>query len=65
MSFFNNVPAVILANDFARSVDFSHVPYSISYDMEYGVLFAGLATLAVAQIFNQAIKIAEENNLTI
>ncbi|QQK81425.1 DUF2975 domain-containing protein [Salicibibacter cibi] len=65
LSFLSNVPAIILANDFVGSVDFSNVPFSISYDMEYGMLFAGIAILAVAQIFNQAVKIAEENQLTI
>lgn len=39
--------------------------YSINYEPSIGLLFSGLAILAVAQIYKQAVKIAEENDLTI
>jgi len=65
LSIFNNIPAVIAVLDVSKHVDFSNVPYTINYEFEMGLLFAGLAILAVGQIFKQAVKIAEENELTI
>lgn len=65
MSFFNNIPAIIAVNDISKNIDLSNVPYAINYEIEYGLLFAGLAILAVGQIFKKAVKVAEENELTI
>jgi len=65
MGFVNPIPAVIAVSDMLQHVDFTNAAYTINYEVQMGVLFAGLAILAVGQIFKYAVKIAEENELTI
>lgn len=65
LSLLKNVPTIFLANDISKSIGFSDVPFSINYGIEYEILFAGLAILAVSQVFKRAIVIAEENKFTI
>lgn len=42
-----------------------NVSFSVVYELDFGLLFSGLSILAIALIFKQAVKIAEENQLTI
>lgn len=65
LSLVNNIPVVILVRDISESFNFNRTPLSINYEIEYAIVFTGLAILAVGQVFKEAVKIAEENKLTI
>lgn len=64
-SVYYHVPEYFILVDHLKLLDFGQANITINLSYESGFLFAGLAILAVAQVFREAIKIKEENELTI
>jgi len=66
ISFIKDLPEMMQVWSMRNQLDsIITMPFSINYELNVGLLFSGLAILAVAQIYKQAVKIADENNLTI
>lgn len=66
LSFIKDLPNIMQVWSMRNQLDsIITTPFSINYELNVGLLFSGLAILAVAQIYKLAVKIAEENDLTI
>ncbi len=65
LAFFNHVPFYSLLNKLLPYLDTNQVEISLQISFDFGLLFTGLAILAVYQIFKEAVRIKEENDLTI
>lgn len=66
LSVIKNIPEFIQIWGLRTQMDsIMNVSFSVVYELDFGLLFSGLSILAIALIFKQAVKIAEENQLTI
>lgn len=66
LSVIKNIPEFIQIWGLRTQMDsIINVSFSVVYELDFGLLFSGLSILAIALIFKQAVKIAEENQLTI
>lgn len=65
MAAFKNIPMMFLAKDLLHQINFDPLQFTLNYEFESGLLIAGIAIIAVSIVFNQAVKIAKENELTI
>lgn len=65
LAFYNYIPFYTILLKLIDKLNIPGINLSVQIGIDYGLLFSGLAILAVSQLFKEAVRIKEENELTI